>query len=174
MPQLLVLDDEPEICELVRAAFENQPLFAVAAAHNAEDALSILSRERIDLALIDILMRGHSGLEVAERAVAQDIPILIMTGDLELCSALAECDCPLLRKPFKLMALRGLVRQLVADPSENRLRAQQCLRHLTTDKSALERATREGRRTVAAMLRDAQRPSSREEASRREGALGPA
>jgi CheY-like chemotaxis protein len=66
-------------CELVQAGFEDQPVFAVECAHDAQGALAIPARKPIDLALIDLLMRGHSGLAVAagvlsRRAAAERLP----------------------------------------------------------------------------------------------------
>ena len=70
--RVLVVDDEPEICELVRVYLEAEGLEvetlgdgAAAVARVADD-----NEPQVDLAIIDVMLPGASGLEVC-RAIRE-------------------------------------------------------------------------------------------------------
>ena len=76
----LVVDDHPDICDVVKMGLETGNAFRVTCAANAEDALATLHRDRPDVAIIDVVMAGIGGLSLAKRALDLDIPVLLMTG----------------------------------------------------------------------------------------------
>ncbi len=63
MSKILVVDDEEELRELVRAILQNEG-YEVTSAKNGQQALDILEREDIDLVLLDVMMPGMSGWAV--------------------------------------------------------------------------------------------------------------
>ncbi len=78
---ILIVDDEPGIahlCErlLVRAGYHTQ------AVTNPHRALELLSRQSVDLLLVDIRMPGMDGFELmrAARQLHPDLAVVIMTG----------------------------------------------------------------------------------------------
>lgn len=64
VPHILVVDDEPELCyamgELLTAFG-----YAVTTSTSALQAASMVKREQFDLAVIDLMMPGMSGRELA-------------------------------------------------------------------------------------------------------------
>ena len=83
MPTILVVDDEPAIRALVRAALSEHGYRVLEAADGAQ-ALRLALSERPDLVLQDIALPGLSGLEVSRRLredpAAALTPILLLTG----------------------------------------------------------------------------------------------
>ena len=75
--RVLVVDDEPEIAELIAVHLEPYEV-ETAIAHSGAEALQRLRNERFDAMTLDILMPGMSGFEVLE-AVRAD-PVLRRTS----------------------------------------------------------------------------------------------
>ena len=66
MATILVVDDEPDIREVIRFALEGAA-FRVLEASHAEEARQILTTQFPDLVLLDWMLRGHSGLDLAQQ-----------------------------------------------------------------------------------------------------------
>ena len=78
--RILVVDDEPDICEILRFNLENEG-FEVSVAHSAEEALHVIS-DNDDLILLDVMMGGMSGFRLAEKLRKQNnlTPIIFLTA----------------------------------------------------------------------------------------------
>ncbi|MGQ0529729.1 MAG: phosphate regulon transcriptional regulator PhoB [Panacagrimonas sp.] len=83
---VLVVEDESAIRDMVKFALERANL-RVAAAANAADARLCIADERPDLVLMDWMMPGVSGIELARElknnAASRDIPIIMLTARAE-------------------------------------------------------------------------------------------
>jgi len=66
MATVLVVDDEPDIREVIRMALEGVDFIVLEAAH-AEEARQILASDNPDLLLLDWMLPGRSGLELAQQ-----------------------------------------------------------------------------------------------------------
>ncbi|MBK6541337.1 MAG: response regulator transcription factor [Flavobacteriales bacterium] len=62
-PKVLLVDDEPDILELLRYNLEREG-YRVLTAPNGKDALRLAKSERPDLIVLDIMMPGMDGVEV--------------------------------------------------------------------------------------------------------------
>ncbi|MST34555.1 response regulator, partial [Acidimicrobiaceae bacterium USS-CC1] len=65
MATVLVVDDERDICELVRINLELDG-HRVAVAHDGDAALTELERVRPDLLILDVMMPGRDGFSVLQ------------------------------------------------------------------------------------------------------------
>ena len=81
--KVLVVDDEQDILDLVRYHLEREG-YQVVGCRDGRAALDLVSRERPDLVVLDLLMPGVDGLEVCRR-LRQDsaIPIIMLTAKAE-------------------------------------------------------------------------------------------
>lgn len=80
--KLLLVDDEKSIRLLLKRILENEGYFCCLAA-NAEEASTFLSKNSVDLAIIDINMPGRSGIQLLEE-IHRDRPTMgtiILTGN---------------------------------------------------------------------------------------------
>lgn len=79
--QLLVVDDEPNIRELLSAALRYAG-FAVATAADGDEALRAARRSTPDLVLLDVMMPGRDGYAVARtlRSEVRHVPIIFLTA----------------------------------------------------------------------------------------------
>jgi two-component system KDP operon response regulator KdpE len=77
--RILVVDDEPQLRRALRATLSALG-FVVAGAESGEAALEMVRAEKFDLILLDINMRGLSGLETCRALRARsDVSILMLT-----------------------------------------------------------------------------------------------
>lgn len=78
--KILVVDDEPDICEILEFNLKNEG-FNVTTCNSAEDALSIINRD-FNIILLDVMMDGMSGYKMAEklRSEKNHIPIIFLTA----------------------------------------------------------------------------------------------
>jgi len=84
--RILVVDDEPDILELVRFNLEKEG-FEVKTVQNGEEALRWVNRHAPDCIILDLMLPGLNGLEVCKRIKGSDslgsIPILMLTAKAE-------------------------------------------------------------------------------------------
>ncbi|MCQ8104341.1 phosphate regulon transcriptional regulator PhoB [Methylomonas sp. SURF-2] len=80
---ILVVEDEDAIREMLVMVLE-QADFQVTAAASAEEALRLLAESRVDLLVLDWMLPGISGVELARRlkreAGFKDLPIILLTA----------------------------------------------------------------------------------------------
>ncbi len=79
-PTVLVVDDEPEIGDLLRDFLEADG-FAVATARAGGEALDALGATAIDCVILDVMMPGQSGFDVCRRIrETSAVPILFLSA----------------------------------------------------------------------------------------------
>ena len=110
---ILFAEDDREIQQLVAKQLHEEG-YAVTTADNGEEAISLLERERFDLALLDIRMPGRDGLEVlsAIRAKTPLMRVVMLTGVDELSVALEAMKRgadDYITKPFSLRNLLSCI-----------------------------------------------------------------
>ena len=78
--KILIVDDEKEIADLVALYLGNEN-FEVFKYYTAEDALACIQREELDLAILDIMLPGMSGLQICKRIREKhNYPIIMLTA----------------------------------------------------------------------------------------------
>ncbi|WP_215761794.1 response regulator [Acetobacter sp. P1H12_c] len=111
---ILVVDDEPGV-RAVTAGFLRRAGYAVLESASGAEALGVIA-DKPDIALVvmDVMMPGMNGDEVARRlhTVRPELPVLFVTGYADLAS-LPE-GVTVLHKPYTRDALLGDVRAMLA------------------------------------------------------------
>jgi len=104
--KILVVDDEEDILELVRYNLVREG-YAVATTLSGEDALKAANSDPVDLIVLDLMLPGMDGLEVARRlkqnADTQEIPIVMLTAkgeEADIVTGLELGADDYLTKPF--------------------------------------------------------------------------
>lgn len=115
MSKILVVDDDPNIRELVRV-FLRQEGFDVTEATDGVDALTKLAAVKADLVILDVMMPNMDGWELCrELRAAYDIPLLMLTAKGETAQKVKGFELgtdDYLVKPFEPVELvmRGSVK----------------------------------------------------------------
>jgi CheY-like chemotaxis protein len=109
--RILIVDDDPEVVEVLTRFFERTPAdYEVQAVTNGEDALAALLLRAPDLVLLDINMPGMSGLEVMKH-IDRHIAVIMITGNVDEApaEALKLGAFAYIPKPFDLAYVEQLV-----------------------------------------------------------------
>ena len=117
--EILVVDDDPLVLTLVDHALRSSG-FRVITAHDGMDALERVGgcRPAVTIALIDVMMPGMNGKELAMKLLSfcPGIRIIFMSGygpDVAE-EAIPEQNSPFLQKPFDLGDLLKIIRRELA------------------------------------------------------------
>ena len=115
-PRILIVDDEKNTREGLSRAL--RPSYEIMLADSAEQALSLLSQESVDIILTDLRMPGLDGLELLERVTRRTPhPLVIMLtayGSVESAvEAMKKGAYDFLMKPVNLDQLDILLRRAI-------------------------------------------------------------
>ena len=156
MQHVLVVDDQPEIRAVVQLGLEELGHYRVSAVATGERALRLLDVDRPDLVVLDAVLPGMTGIELAAHAVLRDIPVVVITGEPATEERLERAGWPHLRKPFHVRELVSEVRTTIAQAYDNNRAIRASLDRLFETSGDLWRAIdrlaelrREVKRTMA-------------------------
>jgi len=116
---ILIVEDDLKVVELVKAAVEKIGIeYIIKIAYNGKDALHIIEKEKIDLALVDIHMPVMSGAQLLTELCNQRIwfPIIILTAysAQEIRNYLLEYGIiDLLVKPLDIVLLKEKIKEVL-------------------------------------------------------------
>ncbi len=83
MPHILVVDDDARLRDLLRRFLTEQGL-AVTSASSASEARTLLGLLSFDLAILDVMMPGENGLELArslrQASATAQLPVMLLTA----------------------------------------------------------------------------------------------
>jgi two-component system OmpR family response regulator len=125
-PKILVVDDEPNIRDLLTSALRHKG-FAVAAVSNGAATISAVLAEEPDLILLDVMLPDMNGFSVTQRlrAAGYTSPILFVTAKddtSDKIQGLTVGGDDYVTKPFSLdeieARIRAILRRTMAEPEE--------------------------------------------------------
>ncbi|HTR58023.1 MAG TPA: sigma-54 dependent transcriptional regulator [Casimicrobiaceae bacterium] len=121
-PKVLVIDDEPDLLELLELTLSRMGLDTTRA-QSVGEAIKLLDSQGFDLCLTDMRLPDGEGLRVVEHITDKslDVPVAVMTafGSAEnAVAALKAGAFDYLAKPVALEQLRALVKQALKVPEK--------------------------------------------------------
>jgi two-component system phosphate regulon response regulator PhoB len=128
--KILAVDDEEDILELLRFNLTKEG-FAVVCAGSGEEALKLTRLEKPELILLDLLLPGIDGLEVAKRLKndpsTRGIPVIMVTAkgeEADIVTGLEVGAEDYITKPFSRKVLiarvRAVLRRKAAAPANDK------------------------------------------------------
>jgi two-component system phosphate regulon response regulator PhoB len=118
-PRILVVDDEPAIRQMLEFALTTHGFLCVNAA-DADTAQAAIAAQAPDLVLLDWMLPGVSGLDLARRlrrdAKTQRLPIILLTARGEETDKVAGLDVgadDYVTKPFSTKELLARIRAVL-------------------------------------------------------------
>lgn len=112
-PNILVVDDEPQIRRVLRSSLSTRG-YVITEAKTGEEALESLRKERPDLILLDVNMPGIGGIETCrEIRRSSDVPIMMLTvrdAERDKVAALDAGADDYVVKPFGIEELLARIR----------------------------------------------------------------
>src|ERR1700728_3039331 len=117
VPRVLVVDDEPNIRELVQVALKFHGC-AVTTGATGGDALRLAESDRPDLIVLDVMLPDIDGFEVCRRLRASDneVPIIFLTArdtTSDSITGLTLAGDDYITKPCSVEALAARVRAVL-------------------------------------------------------------
>jgi len=119
MTRVLVVEDEVAIAELLAINLRHAG-YDTRVAHSAEDAVTEVERQLPDLAIVDWMLPGASGLQLAQRwrdaARTRELPIIMLTARTSEADRVAGLDAgadDYLVKPFSMNELCARIRAVL-------------------------------------------------------------
>ena len=114
MANILIADDEKEIIRLLKIYLESDAI-KVFEANDGRQALDILEKEEIDLALVDIMMPKIDGYQVIKhiRQKAKYIPVMVISAKVTLSDRVLGMDIgadDYITKPFEPLEVSAKVK----------------------------------------------------------------
>jgi two-component system phosphate regulon response regulator PhoB len=121
---ILVVDDEEDILELVEFSLMRES-FAVSTATTGEEALKMAREEEPDLMVLDLMLPGVDGLEVARQLKADDetshLPIVMLTAkgsEADIVTGLELGADDYVTKPFSPRVLVARIKAVLRRQAE--------------------------------------------------------
>jgi CheY-like chemotaxis protein len=107
--QVLVVDDEPHMCNALRRILENEG-YRVITASDGKTALSLVKEKRPDVVLLDVVMPGIDGREVCRktRELSAETQVIYFTAKVEPINL------------FKLQEIRHEADAFIAKPATSK------------------------------------------------------
>lgn len=165
MARILVVEDEKDLCNVIRAQLEAAG-HAVAQAFDGPSALALVEQHHPELVILDLMLPGMEGMAVCRRIRARHLmPILMLTArsrEADRVLGLEAGADDYVVKPFSMLELmarvRALLRRIEMDSrslaadgamaeqaaiTHGPLRVDPAARMATLDESALELTPKE-------------------------------
>jgi signal transduction histidine kinase len=116
-PHILVLDDEPEIRQMISICLKKDD-FRVTCAENVAEACRLMVLGQFDAVISDVMMPGEDGITFLGRVhdFWPDIPVILITGHAQLqmaVNAIKNGAFDFIYKPFDVDYLRKIVLRAV-------------------------------------------------------------
>ncbi|RDI55097.1 response regulator [Microvirga subterranea] len=115
-PHILIVDDDHRICKML-SGYLSEEGFRVSVAGSGAAMRERLANERIDLILLDLLLPGEDGLELAREIRSQsNIGIIMVTGRADIVDAVVGLEVgadDYIAKPFHLREVLARIKSVL-------------------------------------------------------------
>jgi DNA-binding response OmpR family regulator len=114
--KILVVEDEKGMAQVLRRGLEEES-HVVSLAHDGTLALSLAQETQFDLVLLDVMLPGTNGIQIARRLreAKSDVPILMLTARDSISDIVKGLDSgadDYVTKPFSFAVLLARIRAL--------------------------------------------------------------
>lgn len=116
---VLIIDDDPDVVDVIKLSFDQIPHAHVFVSHNEQDANVFLARNDMHLIILDLMMPGSNGFDICKKIRAipelQAVKILAITGydTPEYKKQILRCGAnDYLAKPFTIQDFSDRIRKL--------------------------------------------------------------
>jgi DNA-binding NtrC family response regulator len=116
IPQVLLVDDDPQVVDLLTAILEGEDI-TVASASTAAEGIAKMEESSFQAIFLDLIMPGGTGIELLKVVEQQEakIPVVLVTGagDTALIDeAMEHGPITLIRKPVLVKQVRQVLKVL--------------------------------------------------------------
>jgi len=117
--RVLLVEDEPIVAWLLKDMLVDLGLVVVGPAASVNQALAMIDAESIDMAVLDVNLKGQMSYPIADALVARGVPFVFSTGyDIDRL-LVGYRTVPALQKPFHGADLTDTLVKLLASKEPN-------------------------------------------------------
>lgn len=138
MLNVLVIDDEPMICEITAEAIAEHFGAHVEYAVSAVEGARLLQVQAFNFALIDDILPDGSGIELAILAANENVPVLLITAHPDAHMKMVEFGFPSLAKPFRFNDLHARIDAVMRETPQNIRTVKVSAAKMLASKNALQ------------------------------------
>ena len=113
---ILVVDDDPRIRQMLSRYFESEG-FRVSTAENGAAMRTCLDRAKVDLVLLDLVLPGEDGIQLAKEIRSRsNVGIIMLTGRSDMVDRVVGLEVgadDYIAKPFHLREVQARVRSVL-------------------------------------------------------------
>jgi len=115
--RILIVDDDPLLCSLLKMALEREG-YETHSVYSGQAALNYLTKQKVDLILLDIMMADLNGFDVLRQLQddpdSREIPVIFLTARVDAISQKTGMD---------IGAVEYLTKPITPDALVERVRA---------------------------------------------------
>ncbi|USG63735.1 response regulator transcription factor [Brevibacillus ruminantium] len=115
--KVLIIDDEKSIVQMIEMVLRKEGFRHIFSAHTAQEALQLLTRQKIDVILLDVMLPDQSGFElcpkIREVSRAHIIFLTARTSDLDVLTGFATGGDDYVTKPFNPLEIAARIKARV-------------------------------------------------------------
>jgi CheY-like chemotaxis protein len=111
---ILLVEDSPDIGELVKTLLELEGTIVAGPATTAEEARKLVAERRPHVALVDFHLRDGNAYGLIARLRELGVPVIMISGSIEFPLPISLEGVTMLEKPFSETQLLACLRSLVA------------------------------------------------------------
>jgi two-component system, OmpR family, response regulator RegX3 len=112
--EILLVDDEKSIVKLMETVLKKEGFSHIHKAYTAEEALECVSRNHIDIIVLDVMLPGQSGFDICPKIrEISDAYILFLTArvsDLDVLTGFAIGGDDYITKPFNPLEIAARIK----------------------------------------------------------------
>lgn len=124
MKKVLVVDDEKSIVKGIKFSLEQDDM-QVDVAYDGEEAFAKAKEKEYDIILLDIMLPGHTGLEVCQMIREfSDVPIIMLTAkgeDMDKILGLEYGADDYITKPFNILEVKARIKAILRRNSKSNI-----------------------------------------------------
>ncbi len=111
--RILLVEDSPVVATFATTALEELGCVVIGPAHNMAVARELATTEQIDVAIVDIRIRGEKAFPICDILDARGIPFVLATGYADSATPEKWRNRIQLSKPYKLENVRQALIELL-------------------------------------------------------------
>lgn len=117
---LLIIEDQPEICDLIKLSFANR-IPTIQLAHSLAEAAELIKETSFTLMIVDVYLPDGDPYPLILKMLQKKCRVLLMSGNFQINQRINDLPFPRIEKPFRIKNLIKKVEEIVSNPLSDEL-----------------------------------------------------
>lgn len=117
---LLIIEDQPEICDLIKLSFTNR-IPTIQLAYSLAEAAELIKETPFTLMIVDVYLPDGDPYPLILKMLQKKCRVLLMSGNFQINQRINDLPFPRIEKPFRIKNLIKKVEETVSNPLSDEL-----------------------------------------------------